>query len=195
MSRVAAHPIEPLILNRWSPRAMSGEAVTGPELSRLLEAARWAPSAGNTQPWRFAYALAATDAFQRFHALLHEGNQAWCQRAGALLVLASLTVRDGDKPLRKHAFDAGAAWMALALQGSAMGLVVHGMGGFDHERARSVCRVPATFDLQCMVAVGRPGRIEDLSEQNRSREKPSDRQPIGSFAFEGAFPGGESAPR
>jgi nitroreductase len=190
MPRAAEHDIDPRFLRRWSPRAMSGVPVERTELLRLLEAARWAPSSGNFQPWRFAYARAGTPAFERFFGALTQSNQAWCVRAGALLVAASSPTRGEGKPNRTHSFDTGAAWMSLALQGSEMGLVVHGMAGFDEARAREAASIPAGIHVECMIAVGHPGRVEDLPEKLRAREVPSGREPVSSFAFEGRFPQG-----
>ncbi|HZY02541.1 MAG TPA: nitroreductase family protein [Anaeromyxobacteraceae bacterium] len=187
MARVADHPIDSRLLLRWSPRAMSGEPVGPDRLLRLLEAARWAPSGGNGQPWRFAYAVAGTPAFERFFGALAEGNQVWCRRAGALLVLASVTARPDGKPIRSHSLDAGAARMSLALEGSGQGLVVHAMGGFDEARAREAAAVPPAWAVECMIAVGHPGRVEDLPEKLRARESPSGREPVSAFAFEGGF--------
>jgi nitroreductase len=186
--RAADHYIDPWFLQRWSPRAMSGVPLERAALLRLLEAARWAPSGGNLQPWRFAWALAGSPAFPAFLEALVEFNRVWCVRAGALLVVASRTLRGEGKPNPSHSFDAGAAWMSLALQGSRLGLVVHAMGGFDEGRARAACRAPADLHLECMVAVGSPGRVEELPENLRARETPSGREPVAAFAFEGAFP-------
>jgi nitroreductase len=188
MSRTAGHPIEPMFVRRWSGRAMSGEPVARSELLRLFESARWAPSASNGQPWRMLYAIANTPEFALFFDLLAEGNRTWCARAGALIVMLSRTSLDGGQPSRTHSFDAGAAWMSLALQGLAQRLVVHAMAGFDHGRAREVLRVPDGIEVECMIAVGHPGRLEDLPEHLRLRENPSDRQPVESFAFEGSWP-------
>jgi len=191
MTRVAQHPIEALFLDRWSPRAMSGEALDRADLDRLFEAARWAPSSMNGQPWRFAFALAGSPNFATFFDLLVPANQAWCSRAGALVVVLSKTTFDNGKPARTHSFDAGAAWMSLALQGSRMGLVVHGMQGFDYDAARARLGVPEEYTVECMIALGKPGRVEDLPEGYRAREQPSDRKPVEAFAFEGAFPAAE----
>jgi nitroreductase len=190
MSRVPAHDIDPIFPARWSPRAMSGAPVSQQDLDRLFEAARWAPSSGNRQPWRFLFARAGTDAFPRFLDLLVPKNREWCVRAGALVVTLSKTTADDGTPLRTHSFDTGAAWMSLALQGSRMGLVVHGLQGFDYDRARTELGVPEDHAVEMMIAIGHPGRIEDLPEAQRAREKPSDRRPIEAFAFEGAFPKG-----
>jgi len=187
MTRTADHPVDLQFLRRWSPRAMSGAPLSREALLQLLEAARWAPSSGNAQPWRFAYALAGGPDFPRFLDALVEGNRVWCARAGALLVLASRTVRAEGKPNPTHAFDAGAAWMSLALQGSFMGLVVHAMAGFDGERARAAAAVPPELQVNCMIALGHPGRAEELPEGLRAREQPSGREPVTAFAFEGRF--------
>lgn len=189
MTRTAQHAIEPAFLSRWSPRAMSGEAVDREELLRLIEAARWAPSGGNRQPTRFVFAHRDTPAFQAIFDALNEGNQAWNTRAGAFVAVVSRTVTDEGRPIGSHAFDAGAAWMSLALQGSAMGLVVHAMGGFDKERLRAALSLPEDVALQVVVAVGRPGRVEDLPPHQQPREKPSDRLPVSALAFEGRWGG------
>lgn len=188
MTRVASHPIEPMFLERWSPRAMSGEALDHADLQRLFEAARWAPSSGNNQPWRFLYALAGTPHFTTYFELLAPGNKPWAAKAGALILIVSGKLRSNGAPTRTHSFDSGAAWMSLALQGSRMGLVVHGMEGFDDAGARVGLGVPDDHAVEIMVAVGKPGRVEDLPEPYRPREVPSERKPVESFAFEGAFP-------
>lgn len=188
-ARKPEHPADGLFVNRWSPRAMSGEPISERELATLLEAARWAPSCFNGQPWRVVYARRASEHWDRLFGLLVPGNQAWCVHAGALLVFISRTAFEHNgKPNPTHAFDTGAAWMSLALQGEMMGLVVHGMGGFDRARAPAELGVPAGHEVQAMAAVGRPGRREDLPEPLRSREAPSDRKHVAEFASEGRFP-------
>lgn len=166
---------------------MTGEPVSAGDLMRLFEAARWAPSSGNFQPWRFVYARAGTPHFERLFGLLNEGNRGWCAHAGALIVVLSKTAFDDGRPARTHSFDTGAAWMSLALQGSAMGLVVHGMAGFDRERARTELGVPENFAVEAMIAVGHHGKVEDLEERNRARETPSSRRPVSESVFEGKF--------
>src|SRR5947209_7349899 len=121
--RTPDHPIEPLFLDRWSPRAMSGAAIDETELMRLFEAARWAPSTYNEQEWRFLYARRDSPHWPTFFGLLAEPNQVWCGRAAILMVVLSHKVftRNG-KPNPVHTFDTGAAFANLALQGSTMGL-------------------------------------------------------------------------
>jgi nitroreductase len=172
--------------NRWSPRAMSGEEIEHDELMSLFEAARWAPSAFNAQPWRFVYARRDTGYWNILFDLLVEANQVWARNAAALVVIVSdgLFEHNG-KPNGTHALDTGAAWQSLALQGSLKGLVVHGMAGFDHQRAREVLGIPARFHVQAMAAIGRRGRVEELPEKLREREVPSDRRPVAETVFEG----------
>lgn len=186
--RTADHPIEPLFLDRWSPRAMSGEPIDEPELMRLFEAARWAPSTYNEQEWRFLYARRDSAHWPAFFGLLMEANQAWCDRASVLMVVVSHKVfaRDG-RPNPVHTFDAGAAFENLALQGAAMGLVVHGMAGFDRGRARGALQIPDDYDVEAMIAVGHPGDPEALPPQLWARETPSGRKPVAEIAREGPF--------
>lgn len=187
--RQADYPVDPRFVERWSPRAMSGESLPEEELMRLFEAARWAPSSYNGQPWRFIWARRDTQHWGRFLDLLVEFNRGWAKHAAALVVICSRdTFEHNDEPTRTHGFDTGAAWMNLSLQGAAMGLVVHGMEGFDYERAASELGVPEGHTVEAMCAVGRPGPIEDLPEDARERERPSDRKPVEEIAAEGRFP-------
>ncbi len=182
------HPIDPLFLRRWSPRAMTGEPISDAEILTLFEAARWAPSTYNEQEWRFIYARRDTSHWNRLFDLLVEGNKAWCAKAALLCVIVAHKVfeRNG-KPNPVHAFDAGLAFENLALQGTRMGLVVHGMQGFDFDRARSSLGVPDDYAVCAMFAVGRPGDPADLPEELRERERPTQRKPVGEIIMEGAF--------
>jgi len=181
-------PIEPLFYRRWSPRAMSGEPLTEQELLRLFEAARWAPSTFNEQEWRFLYARRDKPQWADFFALLIDRNQAWCQRAAVLsVVVARKNFTRNNQPNPVHIFDVGTAWQNLALQACAMGLVCHGMAGFDFEKARTVLKVPDDYAVAAMFAVGRPGDPGALSPELREREKPSDRRPVRESICEGVF--------
>jgi nitroreductase len=182
------HPVNPLFLDRWSPRAMSGEAIAKEELMILFEAARWAPSSGNNQPWRILYAQRDSAHWALFFDLLVEGNKVWARNAAVLLVLVSKTTFDHNgKPSVTHAFDTGAAWENLALQGCLRGLVVHGMEGFDYERARTTLGIPEGYQVQAMAAVGKPGPKEALSEKLQAREAPNDRRSLDRTICEGPF--------
>lgn len=186
--RKADHPIESLLLERWSPRAMSGEKLSDGEVLTLFEAARWAPSTYNEQEWRFVYARRETPQWPALFDLLIEFNQGWCKNAALLAVAIAHKVFDrGGKPNPVHLFDLGAAFENIALQGTAMGLVVHGMAGFDYEKARTSLKVPDDYAVAAMFAIGRPGPIEVLPEAMREREVPSDRKPVERIISEGVF--------
>ena len=187
-TRTSDFPADPIFRRRWSPRAMSGEAVSPEELMTLFEAARWAPSSYNSQPWRFLYARQGTPHWAPFFSLLIEFNQSWTKDAGALVLMISRThFAHNNQPSPTHGFDAGAAWGNLALQGSLMGLVVHGMAGFDAARARTLLNIPEEYAVQAMAAIGRPGPVERLPEALRAREVPSGRSPLAEIVREGGF--------
>ena len=186
--RKADYPIDALFLDRWSPRAMSGEPIEEASLMLLFEAARWAPSSGNLQPWRMLYARRDTEHWPLFFNLLNEGNRIWCHRAAALIVFLSKAVNDRTgKPAVTYSYSTGSAWMNFALQGWLRGLVVHGMEGFDYARARETLRVPDDFRVDAMAAVGKPGPVADLPEPLQARETPSRRKPLSELVCEGAY--------
>jgi nitroreductase len=185
-------PIESIFYRRWSPRAMSGESISEHELLTIFEAARWAPSTYNEQEWRFLYARRDTPQWAQFFDLLMDANKAWCQRAAVLVVvLARKTFTRNGKANPVHLYDVGSAWQNAALQATAMGLVSHGMAGFDFARARSALKVPEHFEVAAMFALGRPGNPEELPENYREMEVPSQRRPVRESICEGpfAFPG------
>ena len=186
--RKTDHPIESLFVERWSPRAMSGEPLSDGEILTLFEAARWAPSTYNEQEWRFLYARRETPQWQPIFELLVEGNQAWCKSAAMLAVIVAHKVfAQNGKPNPVHLFDVGAAFENIALQATAMGLVVHGMQGFDFEKARTTLNVPDDYAVAAMFAAGRPGPVDVLPEKLREREKPTGRKPVTEFICEGPF--------
>lgn len=184
------HPeqeINPLILNRWSPRALSGGKLTAAEKFALFEAAKWAPSSSNSQPWRFIYAENGTAAWPKFFGLLDKGNQEWAVRAALLIVVVSQQVSDQGRLLKTASFSAGSAWENLALEATSRGLIAHGMAGFDYERAKSELKIPADYKVEAMIAVGHPGDVSQLSENNQKREFPSDRKKLSEIINEGEF--------
>lgn len=188
--RVADHPVDPQFPDRWSPRAFSAEAVSEAQVLTLLEAARWAPSASNNQPWRFVWALRGDAAFEAIAASLVPFNKGWAEKAAALIVVASRSVVDKEGavvPNGFHAFDAGTAWGHLALQAHLDGLVAHAMGGFDHAKTASAIGLPEHHVLHAVVAVGYPGDAASLPEGLQSRESPSPRLPLAEIAKRGGF--------
>ena len=187
-NRIAGHPIDPLFIDRWSPRAMSGESFSEQELMTLFEAARWAPSCGNFQPWRFLYARRDTDFWPAFLDLLNAGNRGWAERAGALVLVISRTHFDGDgRSCATHSYDTGAAWQNIALQAWTKDIVAHGIAGFDAERARRVLRVPTAYAIEAMIVLGKRGDPALLPESQQKREQPSDRRPLAQSVCEGPF--------
>ncbi len=190
--RSADHPIDKQFLERWSPRAFSSEPISEEALMTMLEAARWAPSSYNSQPWRFAYALHGEPEFDALLGLLVPGNQAWAQHAAALVFIASKrTMRpygfDADIPAHSHSFDAGAAWGYLALQAHAMGWASHGMTGVDFERAPSELGLGDGYRLEAAVAIGRQGDKASLPAAYQALEEPSGREPLSATVSKGRF--------
>jgi nitroreductase len=179
--------IDALFIERWSPRAMSGEAISDNELMPLFEAARWAPSSYNEQPWRFLYAKRDTPEWATFFDLLVPFNQEWCKNGAALVVICSKNSFDRGGLNVTHSLDTGAAWQNLALQGHLKGFVVHGMGGFDHEKARSILHIPDDYTIEAMAVIGRPGDPKNLPDYMRKIEKPSGRKYIKEIVCEGNF--------
>jgi nitroreductase len=189
--RQPEHPVAAQFLARWSPRSFTDRMVTEAEVMSLLEAARWAPSASNVQPWRFVWARRGEDAFAAIHSALASGNQVWAGKAAVLFAVASKdtqTNREGaEVPNRTAGFDTGAAWISLALQAQTMGLVAHAMGGFDRDTLAAAIHLPEGHTLHCVVAVGQQGPAEALSEDLATREKPSGRKPLAETARHGRF--------
>jgi nitroreductase len=191
--RTTEHSIDDLFTRRWSPRAFDGSTIEESELLRLFEAARWAPSAFNAQPWRFIYALRGGPDWDRFLDLLVPFNRSWAESASALIfVVSDAYGRNPDgtpkAPSHSHSFDAGAAWGSLALQATLDGLHTHGMTGVDFEKAKAELGVPDDFRLEAAIAVGRIGDPSTLPEGLRDREKPSGRLDLSQLAFAGGFP-------
>lgn len=190
--RVSEHPIDPQFINRWSPRAFNGEAISQETLLSFIEAARWAPSSFNSQPWRFLFALRDTPNWQRYLNLLGEFNRSWAQHASALVVVLSKTTfappgSSEEKPALWHSFDTGSAWGFLALQASLAGWHTHGMAGFDRELARTELKVPADHEIHAVIAIGKLGDKAILSESLQAREIPNTRRPLAEIVAEGDF--------
>jgi len=191
--RQTPHPIDPLFLDRWSPRAFDAAPMPEADLLTLFEAARWAPSAFNAQPWRFLYARRDDADWPLFLSLLIPWNQGWAHSASVLIYILSDTLpftgKDGaPAPSHTHSFDAGAAWACLALQATKLGYLAHGMSGIELDRAREELRVPERFRIEAAVAVGRLGDPATLPEKLRAREAPSERLPLEERVFHGRFP-------
>jgi nitroreductase len=179
--------VHPLILGRWSPRAFLDKPVPEPDLLGVLEAARWAPSCFNEQPWRFLVAR-REPALASLRACLTESNQAWANRAPVLLAVLSVPVFTLDnRPNHWNAFDAGTAWGYLALEAHHRGLVAHGMGGFSQKAVREAFHVPEDWGVHALVALGYRGPAEQLPEAQREKEHPTQRKALNEIWSDGEF--------
>jgi len=184
--RQTTFKINPLILNRWSPRSMTGEELDDDTIMSLFEATRWAPSSYNNQPWRFIHAKRNTLHWDKLFNLLAEPNKVWTKEAVLLVVVISRkNFEHNEKYSITHQFDAGAAWENLALEASSRGLVAHGMAGFDYVKARIDLEIPDNFDVMAMIAIGKKGPKDNL--QLQEREYPNDRKPLTEIVMEGQF--------
>lgn len=193
--RIADYPVHSMFTERWSPRAFSGEPIPEADLFTLLEAARWAPSAYNAQPWRFVYVRRDTESWQPVFESLVEFNRGWAQRASALVVVASAIEatfpgREAAAPNPWHAFDAGAAWANLALQASLSGWAAHAMAGFDAHALRKVIALPQDYAIQTVIAIGRRADRGVLPEALQAREVPNERRSLLETVSEGRFSAG-----
>jgi len=178
-ARASEYPVNDFIKGRWSPRAMTGEAITKNELFSLFEAARWASSAYNEQPWRMLYAMRGSAEWPLFFNLMVEFNQSWAKDAGALVLFLSRKVSSHNgSPLATHSFDCGSAWGNFALQGTSQNFVVHGMEGFDYERAKKDLGIPEFMQVEAMAAVGKPAPAEKLPPALKEKEVVSSRKPL-----------------
>ena len=187
--RVSAYNIDPLFLERWSPRAFTNEGLPKETLMTILEAGHWAASSSNAQPWRFIYVLRESAQWKEHVDLLAPGNQEWAQHAAALIFVASATTSksphsEEEKPSPTHSFDTGAASAYMVLQALKLGWHAHGMAGFDRDRSKVTLKVPEKFAMEAVFAIGKCGPKASLSEELQKRETPSPRKPLGDVVFE-----------
>ena len=184
------HTLHEMLKLRWSPRAFSSQPIPPKTLATLFEAARWAPSASNEQPWAFVYAHHAdTAAFARILDTINPGNQAWAKDAGVLLITATRRNRIGKEDVNVTAeYDLGQAVAGLSVQATALGIAVHQMGGFQPAKAQEMLGIPATHRVLTAIALGYPGDPAALPENFREREAaPRVRNAVSSFVFQGQW--------
>ena len=174
-------PVHPLLAERWSPRGFDRAHELGDDdLTALLEAARWAPSAGNSQPWRFLVTRRGEQAHDRLFAALAPGNQAWAGAASALVLAAARTAADDGRPQPWALYDTGQAVAGLVTQAQASGLSVHQMGGFDPAAVRAGFGLADPLTPVVVLAIGRPGEAAGLPGPLAEREAaPRTRRPLG----------------
>jgi nitroreductase len=191
--RRADYPIDPVFLNRWSPRAFSPEPIDDETLMSVFEAARWAASSFNEQPWRFLLARSDEDR-KKFLDFLSPANQVWARNAPVLvLLIAKKTFSHNGSANRVHQFDVGTCSGYMSLQATMNGLYAHGMAGFDPDMARATLGIPSDFELMAVFAIGRRGDESLLPEDVRAREVPSGRRPVQESVMEGHFVPAEEA--
>lgn len=184
--RKADHPVNPLFLNRWSPRSYSDRKISEEDLLTVLEAARWTPSAANKQPWRFIIAK-TEEQLQAIRQLVLPSNRPWTDNAPAIIVLASYKLWKDDTINPYHALDTGAAWQSIALQATLLGLSTRAVGSFDKEKARIALNVPDDYELHLFIPIGYKGEAEALKEEFREREQPNTRLPLSELIIEGKW--------
>lgn len=179
------HPIHPAIQQRWSPRAFALHPVAPEKLLALLEAARWAPSGGNGQPWHFIVGVQGTATHTKLVEALMEGNLPWAAQAPVLMLTVAQTTTASGRPATHALYDVGLAVANLTFQATALDLFVHQMAGFKPEKARALFAIPDGFTPVTMLAIGYLGQPELLDERNRERElTPRTRRPLSEFVFE-----------
>jgi len=184
----AEYPILDVIKDRWSPRSFAKEPVTTDQLNSLFEAARWASSSMNEQPWRFIYAHKGEEVFDVMAETLFEGN-IWAKEAAVLMVtLAKTTFTRNDRPNSAALHDLGLAVANLSIQATAEGLSLHQMGGVDKERLRAEFDIPDFYQIVTVIALGHRGAPDQLDEALKARELAErKRNPVSAFAFHGTF--------
>lgn len=190
MSRAADHPVDPIFVDRWSPRSFTGEPVPESILKSALEAARWAPSALNAQPWRFLVTRPGDAWWETYLGFLMPRNRLWAAQSSALILILSsrLIERRGETVENgSHSFDAGAAWANFAHQALLLGWHTHGIGGFDRTAARERLAIPQDFAIEAIIALGRRGDLDGLDPEFHAAETPNGRRPLGETVFSGSL--------
>jgi nitroreductase len=185
------HKIAPIFLERWSPRSYTEEEIPDSVLMTCFEAARWAPSSTNQQPWRFVYCKRGGENWDNFKEAILERSRMWAQHASAVIFFVSklaVFARGEYKISRSHAFDTGAAWENFALQATMLGWSVHAIGGYDQKNAPRLLGIPEEgWQIHCAVTIGRRGEKSFLADDFAAREHPNLRVPLNLLLMEGGF--------
>lgn len=188
MLRTTQYKISSELQNRWSPRSFIPEEITDEKLMTIFEAARFAPSAYNSQPWRFIYAKRDTPEWDVLFSSLVEFNQSWVKNASALVVVVSKkNFEHNNKPSVTHQLDTGSAWMSMALEAQHQGYYAHGMSGFDFEKAATDLKISGDFDVLAMVAIGKKDSIEKLPPELQKMKGQFERKPLTDIIFKGSM--------
>ncbi len=196
MNKIAhtARPIHALLSQRWSPRAFADRPVEPAKFISLFEAARWAPSSFNEQPWHFIVApKAEAELFDQLLGCLARGNASWAAKAPVLMLSVAQLLDEDSEPNRHAFYDVGQAVAQMALQAFDEGLYMHQMAGFDVAKAQRVFAIPEHFEPATAIALGYPGDPADLPERYREYEAlPRTRKPLANFVFAGQW--GQASP-
>lgn len=186
--RKAEYNIEPNLLKRYSTRSFLSKDVEKEKLYAMVEAASWATSAANWQPWHFVIMQEREDR-EKLVNTLFEGNEIWCKYAPAFIVITSRTKHEEtDRDIPSHAFDAGAAWGIMSMEGYRQGLMTHPIGGFDRDQLKKVIQLPNEYEIQAVIVVGYHDRHHsNLNDQLKEREVPSLRKPVNEIMSEGQY--------
>lgn len=171
------------ISERWSPRAFNSERIEDEDLMGILEAARYAPSCYNEQPWKFIVAKSDNE-LEKMRKVLFDGNRVWADKAPVLImILSKKKFEYNGKDNYWHMFDAGTAWGFMAIEAERRGLITHAMGGFSKERAREIFDIPEDYSIMAVIAVGKYGNVNELPEKLKDMEEPGTRKPIRELIF------------
>jgi len=183
------YPVLDVIRDRWSPAIYSPRPVETEKLLSILEAARWAPSSFNEQPWSFLVARKEDpEEFERMLSCLVRGNTLWAQRAPVLMISVAKLHFSRSGAENRHAFhDTGIATGFMMLEATALGVLIHGMAGFDPAKARQVYGIPETHEAVAALGMGYPGDPADAPEELRKRQQPKPRRPLEQFVFAGQW--------
>jgi nitroreductase len=182
----AVDGVIPAIHERWSARAFSPREVSKQDLHRIFEAARWAPSSNNEQPWRYIVGLRGTSTHDKIGESLMGFNQSWAPKAPVLILgLAKAKMGQNDSPNHFAFYDLGAASSYLVLQAAALGMTTHQMGGVDREKARTLLEVPADFHVAAAIALGYQDDPETLGNEEMIKRElaPRNRKPLDEIVF------------
>jgi len=178
-----------MFVERWSSKAFTEKALSDDQIASLFEAAHWAPSASNRQPWLFAYATDGPER-EKFNSLLNEGNARFAPNSGMMVLVFARIIDDEGKKIRTAHFDTGAAWMSLALQANRLGLNTRAMGGIDLDAAYEVAGVPRDkFETVCGIAVGYRSTDDDIHPRMAEQNFANDRKNVSEIAFKGTYSG------
>jgi nitroreductase len=189
------HPINAIFHERWSARSFTGETMPIADIETMFEAARWAHSSANRQPWRFSFALRGDANFEQFVSFLDDGNREWAHKAAAVVIVISArktkpTDGSAPRPIGSHSLDTGCALQSFTLQASMLGYIAHPMGGVLPEKIREDLGFSDDdFKVECGIAIGKLAPKEQLPERFQEREKKSNRKPLDEFVFHGDFRG------